>query len=270
MQFYPSITPPDSFEKALWFIFNGSSLVVSVDKTGIHVPYFSDPETGGLPVKSRIYLGKVDSVHCFCGELQSSVPDNSGFEIKELRPLFDQLQPALYNVASKALQIISWDRDHHFCGACGSRTDSIDNEYAKKCRECGLLFYPRISPAVIVAIVRDNKILLARRKGSQMFSVIAGYVEAGESLEQTVIREVMEEVSLRVKNVKYFSSQPWAFSNALMVAFTAEYDSGEIKPDGEEIFEAQWFSAESLPNILPGKVSIARKLIDWFIEEYGR
>ena len=269
MQFFPSVTPPDSFDEALWFIFNGSSLVVSVDQTGVRIPCFHNPEENGFTVKSIIYLGMIDSVHCFCGELLSSVPQKNGFELKELRPLFDLLNPMFYNVALKASQIISWDKNHQFCGACGSKTDSVGDEYAKKCRECGLLFYPRISPAIIVAIVRDGKILLARRANSQMYSVIAGYVEAGESLEETVVREVMEEVSLLVKNVKYFSSQPWAFSNALMVAFTAEYDGGEIKPDGEEIFEAQWFSADSLPNIIPGKVSVARKLIDWFIGEYG-
>jgi NAD+ diphosphatase len=268
MQFYPSVTPPDSFDEALWFLFNGSSLVVSEDKTGVHIPCFSDPVKSGLSVKSQIYLGTIDSVHCFCGELLSAVPENYGFELKELRALFDQLNPALYNVAAKASQIISWDRNHQFCGACGSQTDSVNHEYAKKCRECGMLFYPRISPAIIVAIIHDGKILLGRRRSSQMFSLIAGYVEAGESLEETVSREVMEEVSLRVKNVKYFSSQPWAFSNALMVGFTAEYDGGEIKPDGEEIAEAKWFSADSIPKI-PGKISIARKLIDWFIGEYS-
>jgi NAD+ diphosphatase len=141
-------------------------------------------------------------------------------------------------------------------------------EYAKICPNCDLTLYPRISPAIIVAIIREGKILLARRAGSQMYSVIAGYVEAGETLEQTVYRESQEEVGLRVKNIRYFSSQPWPFSYALMLAFTAEYDCGDIVPDGKEIEEARWFAPNELPEIIPAPLSVARALIEWFKTTY--
>jgi len=129
--------------------------------------------------------------------------------------------------------------------------------------------YPRKSPAVIVSIVRDNKILLARSQkfsNVNMYSVLAGFVDPGESLEDCVRREIREEVRIEVKNIQYFGSQSWPFPDSLMVGFTAEYKSGEISIDNDEIDEAGWFSVSELPRI-PRKISIARQLIDWFIEK---
>jgi NAD+ diphosphatase len=138
---------------------------------------------------------------------------------------------------------------------------------AKECPCCELLIFPRISPAVIVLVERENRVLLARVKRftSELYSVLAGFVEPGETLEEAVQREIEEEVGIRVKNIRYFGSQPWPFPDSLMIGFTAEYDSGEIEIDETEIVDAGWFDPEKLPTI-PGKISIARELIDWFVE----
>jgi NAD+ diphosphatase len=147
--------------------------------------------------------------------------------------------------------------------------DPVPEERAKQCTACSSRVYPRISPAVIVAITREDKLLLARasRFKTGMHSVIAGFVEPGETLEECVRREVSEEVGLEIKNIRYFSSQPWPFPDSLMIAFTAEYSSGEITVDNSEIVEANWYKADELPEI-PGKASVARKLIDWFCENH--
>ena len=139
---------------------------------------------------------------------------------------------------------------------------------ALRCPGCGLTAFPKISPAVIVLVEKEGKLLLARgrRFALPFYSVLAGFVEPGESLEDTVHREILEEVGIRVKNVRYFGSQPWPYPDSLMIGFTAEYAGGEIKEDPEEILDAAWFAPDDLPSI-PGKVSIARKLIDWFVEK---
>ena len=141
---------------------------------------------------------------------------------------------------------------------------------AKECKTCGRLEFPRVSPAVIVLVEREDTLLLARSPGfpGRFFSVLAGFVNPGESLEEAIHREVLEETGITVKDIAYFGSQPWPFPDSLMIGFTARYVSGEIRIDGDEIVEAGWFTPSHLPQI-PGKMSIARQLIDWFVEKYA-
>jgi NAD+ diphosphatase len=165
---------------------------------------------------------------------------------------------------------VHWHRNHRFCGRCGSPTQDHPEDRAKICPSCGLINHPRVSPAIIVAVVKDRQLLLAHstRFQAKFYSVLAGFVEPGETLEDCVHREVFEEVGVRVRNIRYFGSQPWPFPDSLMVAFTAEYAGGEIRVDSVEIADAGWFSAGGLPAI-PPRISIARKLIDWFVTAYG-
>lgn len=145
-----------------------------------------------------------------------------------------------------------------------------EGDRALTCAACRNTLYPRISPAIIVAITSGHRLLLARSghfPGRRMFSVIAGYVEPGETLEDCVRREISEEVGLEVRRIRYFGSQAWPFSGSLMVGFTAEHAGGQIAVDGREILEADWFTRDRLPEI-PGKISIARQLIDWFVENH--
>lgn len=143
-----------------------------------------------------------------------------------------------------------------------------NDERAKVCPSCGFVNYPRISPAMIVAVTRGREILLA--KGSRFqggfYSVLAGFVEPGETFEECVEREIKEEVGLKVKNINYFGSQPWPFPDSLMVGFTAEYAGGDITIDNKEILDAGWYTAEGLP-LIPGNGSIARRLIDWYVQK---
>jgi NAD+ diphosphatase len=164
----------------------------------------------------------------------------------------------------RAFHIMQWRRDSAYCGRCGCLNGDSPGGLSRLCPVCGRTEFPRISPAVIVLITNDrDEVLLAHNANfiPTIYSLIAGFVEAGESLEATVKREILEEVNIEVGEIRYAASQPWPFPNSLMLGFTARHRGGEIRPDGTEILDAQWFSRETLPN-LPGNGSIARRLIE--------
>jgi NAD+ diphosphatase len=171
-------------------------------------------------------------------------------------------------VAGRAVQIVAWDLTHRFCSRCATPTPPLAGERAKKCPACGLVSYPRLTPAVIVAVQRGNTILLARNAAftAAFYSVLAGFVEPGETLEGTVRREIREEVGIEVRDIRYFGSQPWPFPHSLMIGFTANWAAGELRIDERELADAGWFAADALPTI-PPKLSIARRLIDAFVAE---
>ncbi|MDF2524002.1 MAG: diphosphatase [Clostridiales bacterium] len=268
-RYKPGINPSYEGEGAWWFIFCDDKLLVRSTEEGLKIPFLGNMDKIGIrPIRSQ-YLGTFAEQPCFSVEVQSGIAAPDGMEFRELRSLLGQIDDDIFLVAGRAIQIVDWDRSHQFCGRCGAPTDTKLDERAKACPKCGLLFYPRLSPAVIVAIVKEGKLLLAHNKRSKpnWYSVIAGFVEPGETFEECVQREVMEEVGLKVKNINYFGSQPWPFPNSLMVAFTAEYESGEIKVDGYEITDAGWYTPDTFPDT-PGKTAIAGHLITWYKENY--
>lgn len=195
-----------------------------------------------------------------------AMTDDNGQEYIPLRDLIPILTEDKMKEVLIEFQKYKWDYRTRFCGVCGKDTIYDSDENCKVCPACEERFYPSLFPAVIVSVINNKKILLAHNTKfpGEMHSVIAGFVDPGESLEDCVKREVMEEVGLAVKNVKYFGSQNWGFTSSLMIAFTAVYDSGEIKVDEVEIDRADWFDKHNLPEI-PPKISIARTLIDDFI-----
>lgn len=172
---------------------------------------------------------------------------------------------ALFLMVAKARQFAHMLSSQKFCSVCGSLNELHDQEGAMQCTNCHAIFYPRISPCVIMAVKKDDKLLMGchkRHEGNNMYTVLAGYVEIGESLEECVAREVFEESGITIKNIKYFASQPWPFPSQLMVAFTAEYAGGEIQVDPEELVDAKWFSKDEIPNTIPPKGTVARALIE--------
>ncbi|MCQ1535324.1 NAD(+) diphosphatase [Methanosarcina sp. KYL-1] len=268
-KFIVGIEPPtDRTEKALWFAFRGREILLKVHKNPGAVPKMLDFGELGVPAVREQYLGTLEGVHCYSVELSGDTPAPEGMEFLDLRRAYSEISEGCFELVNKAVQIMEWDRTNQFCSRCGAKTLQKPGERGKECPNCRELFYPRISPAVIVLIRKGHEVLLARSPNFPpgMYSLIAGFVEPGESAEAAVAREVWEEVGLRVKNITYFGTQAWPFPNSLMIGFTAEYDSEEIRPDGFEIEDAKWFSVEELP-VLPGKISISRKLIDHFLEE---
>ncbi len=271
-RFDPSIKQPhEETQPAWWFIFRKDKVLVEVNGDSAAVPLSANPDDLGVEILRRQYLGALDGKDCFSAEVGEESAAPVGMEFQGLRQLFGRLEEGLYRVAFRAAQIVDWDRNHQFCGRCGRRTTDRADIRAKECPGCGFVMFPRISPAIIVLVERGEKVLLARanRFPGRFYSVLAGFVEPGETLEEAVAREIREEVGIEVKDIRYFGSQPWPFPDSLMIAFTAAYAGGEIKIDEEEIVDAGWFEPESFPDI-PGKISISRQLIDWYVAKHSK
>jgi NAD+ diphosphatase len=267
--FISGVVPPQEHVKpALWFAFQGSKLLVYSHTSSVTVPCLYDLNELNLDTKARHYLGQLGSRPCYAVELDEGTSPPPGMAFLGLRLLYGQVGESLFQVAARAVQIVEWDRANRFCSRCGNPMYLRSTERAKECDHCGLLKYPRLSPAIIVLIERGRELLLARAHHFPpgLYSVIAGFVEPGETLETAVVREVQEEVGLSIRRIRYFGSQPWPFPDSLMIGFTATYQGGEITLDDGEIADAGWFTADNLPTI-PSKISIARRLIDWFLEK---
>jgi NAD+ diphosphatase len=262
--FTPLIVPVGNVtETSLWFIFRDTHLLVHTSPAGASVPACTDPAELGVATLRRQYLGVLDGRHCFSAEVAADTEVRDGLSWSGLRPLFGVLDDSAFALAGRAVQIMDWDRSHQYCGRCGSPTEASTTERARVCPACGQLHYPRIAPVVMALVRSGDSILLARspRFPHGMYSALAGFVEAGEGLEQSLAREVREEVGLEIANPRYFSSQSWPFPHSLMIAFNCDHAGGEIKVDPSEIAEAHWFSVDNLPN-LPNPISIARRIID--------
>jgi len=269
INFMSKITPPEILDTpALWFIYHENQLLLYKDNTTQPIPEFLDITELNIDIISQQYLGEWQQKHCFCVEVKSAENLIEDYVWQPLRQAaLHILSQELFHLAGRALQILQWDKNHQFCGRCGSPLKSSLVDRAKVCEQCHLSHYPRISPCMIVLIKRGKEVLLARSPHFQpgVYSALAGFMEPGESIEETVHREVYEEVGIKIKNLHYRFSQPWPFSASLMLGFTAEHLAGEIVIDGIEIEDAGWFTLENLP-ALPSHISIARKLIALFIQ----
>ncbi len=223
--------------------------------------------TGAIGDEPWLHLGTLDGTPCFGRLVEAALPDT---QLVPLRQLFGVLSDEDFGIASRALGLATWDRDHRCCGRCGGPTQASAVERVRTCERCKLGAYPRLSPAVIALVEKDGRALLARnaRTSLPFHSVLAGFVEVGESLEEAVAREIGEEAGIAIKDVRYFGSQPWPLTSSLMIGFTASWAGGELVADATEIFDAGWFAADELPRV-PGKLSIARALIDDFVLRHG-
>ena len=242
-------------------VFRGYELLLRED---LAIP--SDAELAGIPIDDATTLpvGVLDGDFYRAATLAKETQPAAGFVFKGLRGLFGKLDEPMLAIAGRGVQLVEWARTHRFCGSCGAPMSRVEGERAMRCA-CGHIAYPRISPAMMVLVKRGREILLARNAavpaGGRM-SALAGFLEPGESIEDAVHREVMEEVGLRVKDLRYFASQSWPFPHALMIAFTAEYAGGDITVDLREIAEARWFGpGDALPELSP-RQSVSRALID--------
>jgi len=246
---------------AFW-IFRYTNKILTNETTSPQTvfPFGTFPDL--LPKDSKVLpVGEWQGMPCFTADVDA-LPSHSLHPVP-LRRLYGVAGPEAYGLAGRAVQLLNWQATHRFCGKCGGKTLRKEDQFAMECLSCKLLFYPRISPAVMVVVLRGGKLLLARSPHFTpgVFSALAGFVEPGETLEQCVRREVREEVGIEITNIRYFRSQPWPFPNSLMVAFIANYAGGELSPDGIEIEEAHWFVPNALPT-LPEPMTLSRQLID--------
>jgi NAD+ diphosphatase len=221
---------------------------------------------------SALFVGTVAGRHCWAIDREDgSSPLDDESDYVDLMRLFGEADEPTWAAAGRAVQLVEWARNHRYCSRCGGPTVDSPGERARRCPACGLLAFPRLAPAVITLVERDDgRALLARnaRWPTSMYSCLAGFVEPGESVESAVQREVFEEVGIEVDDLRYYRSQPWPFPHSLMLGFHARHRDGEIACDGVEIAEAGWFARHDLPQ-LPGPISIARWLIDDWVAREG-
>ena len=267
-EFVPNHIEPEgaASDDAWYFVFSRGELVCR-SNAGVPEPVTADDfRWFDMEVESKHFLGHYLNRPCFA--LSASGRPAEGFVSLGLRGLLGRTAQSVFYLAGRAQQIIEWDQTHRFCGRCGEEMQHHHADRAKQCPSCKLISYPRLSPSIIVLVTRGDEMLLARNAAwpNGMYSTLAGFVEPGESIEQTLHREVMEEVGVSVKNLRYFGSQSWPFPNSLMLGFHAEYDGGEIVCQDEEIADAQWFRSDNLPQI-PPKTAISGWLIEEFLQQ---
>ncbi|MCB1674534.1 MAG: NAD(+) diphosphatase [Pseudomonadales bacterium] len=253
-----------------WLLFKGQELLVnSVD---LDFPLAAHLQQFGITVEQQYHIGFFNDHAVYAVELAQEVSPPEGYHFQHLRSLLVAVNSDKFSLAGTASQVLEWAKSHRFCSRCGTATvPHPQGERALVCPSCQYSQYPRINPCVIVAITKGDCILLARaqRFNRPMYSLLAGFVEAGETLEQAVEREVLEEVGIKVKNIRYFGSQAWPFPSNLMLGFTAEWASGELVLQEEEIMDAQFFKHDELPEI-PPKGSIAAQIIHATVTELAQ
>lgn len=247
---------------SLTFVFCAGQLLLREDDMELPDARYALP-LHGIAAQQLHPLGEWAGQHCTTAWLAPDTPIQPGHTLMPLRALFGVKDGAWLGLASRAAQVAEWARTHRFCGHCGTPTVLTPGERAYTCPACGHSTYPRISPAMMVLVRRGADLLLARhvRSPNGVFSALAGFLEAGESVEDAIHREVAEEVGLKVKDLRYFGSQSWPFPHSLMIAFTAEYAGGDVTVDGDEIAEARWFGPHDALPAAPSQVSIAAQLI---------
>ena len=198
--------------------------------------------------------------------IDTPVTNDTRYQMCGLRASFYRLSEALYLKAGKCHELLYWDRNTQFCGVCGASME-MKTDISKRCTNCGKEVWPQLATAIIVLIHRGEEVLLvhARNFKGDFYGLVAGFVETGENLEEAVRREVMEETGLTIKNIRYFGSQPWPYPCGLMVGFNADYESGAVRLQREELNKGAWFTKDHLPTI-PEKLSIARMILDDWLE----
>jgi len=267
----PLVNPPGPAGAGTqWWCVQGNRLLLGSDGAVPVGPTLGDAGVGGASTSPGLFLGMLDGAQCWAADLGKEVDIPDGFAFADLRAVHALLGDRRWTVAGRAVQLVDWEHTHRFCGRCATATELSPGERARRCPACGLLAFPRLAPAVITLVDRGDEALLAQgvNFGMPMYSCIAGFVEPGETLEEAVAREVLEEVGVEVDDIRYQHSQPWPFPHSLMIGFRASWSSGDIHIDPTEIADAGWFGPDELPMVPPG-ISIARSLIDAWIAEHS-
>lgn len=270
--FEPSVKPLyEKDNKDYWILFKDNKLMILKKDDKLSIPRWEDVNDLGVELHNIQHMGAYCKCNCFCGEITDEI-HRKDIDFVDLRTFSTLVDNNIYTLASKASLLLNWMKLNQHCGICGSKMYQKDSytERALICSNCGNPTWPRTSPAIIVAVTKGDKLLLAHNKqfANGMYSVIAGFVEYGETFEDCVKREVYEEVGIKIKNIKYFGSQPWPYPNSMMIGFTAEYLDGDIRVDGEEIVHAGWFSKEEIPGMYRKSISIGSQLIEWFLKRH--
>jgi len=254
-------------ERAYYFILRGNDLLCARDRRlpePIAQQKWRDSALGRLPAFN---FGSYRGLPCFAVNFEAEEPVPEDMEWTGLRHLLVDEHEKLFTLAGRARQILEFNLANRHCGKCGQATVAHERDIARLCGSCGHVMYPQISPCMIVLVTRGEELLLARstRFPNAMYSTLAGFVEPGETIEQAVHREVAEEVGLQIAAPVYFGSQSWPFPHQLMIGFHAEYTSGEIHIDDDEIVDARWWHYRDLP-LTPTSAAMSGMLIRDYVQ----
>ena len=247
-----------------WFIFFNNQLLLQKKGETYTIPYSINPP---VPVKNVLEVSLLEDMPACTASVDTPLEETAEYLPMGLRASYDYLDPILHKIAGKAYELIYWDQHSRFCPSCGTKT-VMQTTISKQCPNCKYEIYPVVSPAILVLIRKGDAILLvhARNFRGSFYGLVAGFLETGETLEECVRREVMEETGLEINNITYFGNQPWPYPSNLMVGFIADYVSGTIRLQDEELSEGAFFTKDNLPE-LPRKLSLARNMIDWWLEQ---
>lgn len=262
-------SPANDRENSTWFIFQTNLILLIKSESGYQLLSTEDINGLSFSFVRQHRISRVNEPAIYSAELPSSFSLPPMIEAVPLRKALNILNIEWYQTLVKAYSILQWDTNHRFCGRCASPTSQRIDTFERSCPSCQLAVYPRISPSMIVLIHKQDQILMARSHhfAPGAYGLLAGFVEAGESVEDAVHREVKEEANIAVKNLRYFGSQAWPFPDSLMIGFIAEYASGELIIDPVEIEDAGWYRYDQLPGLPPLGVSIAHRMIRHHVAE---
>tara|TARA_B100001769_G_scaffold267689_1_gene255318 strand:- start:370 stop:1203 length:834 start_codon:yes stop_codon:yes gene_type:complete len=257
-----------SSESAILIILRGQEFLTSKNSEFL-IFEEDDLKWSEMKMFNKQFIGYLNDQPCYLLEITPESKLDDELVLTPLRNLLGKIPDSLFTVCSRSLQLSEWIRNNQFCGVCGTKMKMHETERAMFCECNNVLVYPRISPCIIVLVTKGEELLLAHNKNfpGTFYSTLAGFIEAGESAESAIHREIFEEVKVRVQNIKYFGSQSWPFPSQLMLGYHAEYLEGEITPDGEEIDLADWFHYKDLPNVPTGNISISGQLIESYLEK---
>lgn len=250
-----------------WFVFYKDQLLLEKKEDGKLIIPCGEVPPIAIKEKTTVHdITILEDRSCKAFSLASPIKESDQYVLTGLRASYEYLPLTHYQTAGKAHEILHWDKNSRYCPACGTLMEQKDT-IMKRCPNCANEVYPSISSAILALIRKGDSILLvhARNFKGTFMSLVAGFLETGETLEECVAREVKEETGLDIKNITYFGNQPWPYPSGLMIGFIADYAGGEIKLQEEELSSGGFYTRDNLPE-LPRKLSLARKMIDWWIE----
>lgn len=266
---YPNNQPLP--ETGLWFAINQHGLIVAANCDAVRLPNGASHLPGLARPDDAILLGEIGTTACLACAVPDDIALPEGYRAIDLRDLYGRVDDRLYAIASYATQMLHWQRTSNYCANCGAPLAPIPGEWGKRCLRCGFTAYPPVNPCTITLVHDGDRILMTHKAGrGARYGLVAGFVEPGETLEQSVEREVMEETGIEVCDVRYWRSQPWPFPHQLMCGFYARYAGGALRVDNDELDDARWFSIDDLRNgrpALPAPPSIARQLIEHWLAQ---
>ena len=261
---YPLAVPPPG--SVYWLPFRASRLLVQENEQGTTLIAAPVDALADLQPQDTLYVGTIDGVACLACELDEGMVVPQNWRERDMRSLFGRLDETAYSVVGYASQLLHWRRTSLFCPVCGSSNGPLGESWGRTCPRCGHIGYPAVIPAVLALVYNEEHILLSHKPGwGERYSIFAGFVEPGESLEDCVSRELVEEASIQVDTITYAGSQTWPFPTQLMVGFQARYAGGEPRADMQELDDVRWFHVDDLPSY-PPSLSLSGQLINAWIK----